>query len=53
MYLHRSTKKLVQHGGSYNGHFQLSSDLLWHPDMDDGGLRLDMVEEAIENPGLI
>jgi hypothetical protein len=48
LYLRRKEIQLVRHGGSYNDRFQLSSDLLWRPDMDDGGVRLDGVEEAMD-----
>jgi hypothetical protein len=39
----------VRHGHSYNACFQSSSYLLWHPNNADGGLRLQMVEEAIKH----
>jgi hypothetical protein len=49
IYLHENHSKLSRHACSFDAHFAPSSDLLWCPNNNDGGERLHMVEEAIEN----
>jgi hypothetical protein len=39
----------LRHACSFEAHFAPSSDLLWCPNNNDGGKRLHIVEEAIEN----